>query len=329
MKSISKLVLKALTGALFLGALGSTAFADGASDYPSRPIRLIVPQSPGSVADIMARVLSKPLGESLNQAIVVENRPGASGAVGAQVVARAPADGYTILVGSISTNGGLLSAIDPALPYDDLRDFVPITQINDAPLLIITGVDSGITSLADLAKRAKAHPGDLTYASGGNSSGSRFVIELLRLDGHLNMLHVPYRAPAEAVRAVVAGETTLGAPALPGALALVNAGKLKALAVTGTERAQMFPDVPTTGEQGFPSAVLYNWTGLFAPAGTPDSVVQKLADATRLALRDEAVIQVIRESGANAIGQSPADFQKFVEAEVRKWHKAVRDTGIQ
>lgn len=316
-------------GMLALGALAGNAAASDTAAYPNKPIRLVVPQSPGSVADIMARVLSKPLGESLQQTVVVENRPGASGAVAAQAVARAAPDGYTILVGSISTNGGLLSAIDPALPYDDLKDFEPITQINDAPLILITSPDSGIGSLAALGTRARQQPGKLTYASGGNSSGSRFVVELLRLDGRLDMRHIPYRAPAEAVRAVVAGEATLGAPALPGAQALVNAGRLKALAVTSNQRSHLFPDVPTTVELGYPSAVLYNWTGLFAPAGTPRAVVDKLADATRAALRNEAVTKVIRDSGANVIGQPPAEFRKFIEAEVRKWHQAVADAALR
>jgi len=328
MNTSSRLLGRILASLLIFGVPASNALADNSAQYPNKPVRLVVPQSPGSVADIMARVLSKPLGEALGQTIVVENRPGASGALAAQAVARATPDGYTILVGSISTNGGLLSAIDKSLPYDDIKDFEPVTQINDAPLVLITAADSGIDSLAALVDRAKAQPGKLTFASGGNSSGSRFVVELLRQEAGLDMRHIPYKAPAEAVRAVVAGEATLGAPALPGAQALVNAGRLKALAVTGEQRSHLFPQLPTTVELGYPSAVLYNWTGLFAPAGTPQAVVEKLADATRQALKNEDVIRVIRESGANVIGQSPQEFRTFVEAEVRKWHKAVADTGI-
>ncbi|MBR8457093.1 tripartite tricarboxylate transporter substrate binding protein [Burkholderia dolosa] len=320
---------RALAFAAALSVLpAASSAADSASTFPSKPIRLIVSQSPGSVADIMARVLSKPLGKSLGQTIVVENRPGGSGAIAAQAVARAEADGYTVLVGSISTNGGLLSAIDKALPYDPLRDFAPITQINDAPLVLITSPDTQLATLGQVADKAKQQPGALTYASGGNASGSRFVVELLRLDGKLNMRHIPYRSPAEAVRAVVAKEATIGAPALPGAQALIAAGRLKALAVTGERRAPQLPDVPTTVELGFPSAVLYNWTGLFAPANTPPAIVEKLNAAARKALTDPEVIKVIEDSGASVVGQSSADFRKFVEAEVHKWHKAVQDTGI-
>lgn len=322
-------IAKYLTAATFaLGAMTGAAAASRVDDYPSKPVRLIVPQSPGSVADIMARVLSKPLGDLLGQNLVVENRPGASGAIAAQAVAQAAPDGYTLLVGSISTHG-LLSAIDKSLPYDPLGDFEPITQINDAPLVLITGPGTRLNSLADLADRARREPGKLTYGSAGYSSGSRFVVELLRLDGQLDMHHIPYRAPAEAVNAVVSGEVTIGAPSLPGAQALINEGRLRALAVTGKERSHLFPEVPTTVELGYPSAVLYNWTGLFVPAGTPQPIVEQLNQAARSALTDPEVVRVIRASGANVIGQSADDFRTFVESEVRKWQQAVTDTGIQ
>lgn len=305
-----------------------TTTAKAADSYPEKPITLVVPQSPGSVADIMARVLSKPLGERLHQTIVVENRPGASGAIGAQEVAKADPDGYTILVGSISTNGGLLSAIDKSLPYNQLTDFIPITQINDAPLMLITSPKTGIHDLKELSARAQAQPDELTYASAGNSSGSRFVVELLRQEGKLRMRHVPYRSPAEAVQAVVAGETTIGAPSLPSAQSLVANGQLTALAVTSKDRSPLFPDVPTTAELGFPSVVLYSWTGLFAPAGTPQYIIDQFSDASRKALTDPAVVKVINESGASPVGQSPELFRQFVESEVHKWEKAVADSDI-
>lgn len=304
----------------------STVKAEDA--WPKQPITLVVPQSPGSVADLMARVLSKPLGDLLHQTIVVDDRPGASGAIAAQEVARAQPDGYTILVGSVSTNGGLLSAIDKSLPYDQLNDFIPITQINDAPLILITSPKTGINNLNELVKEARVRPNELTYASAGNSSGSRFVVELLRQEGKLHMRHIPYRAPAEAVRAVVAGEATLGAPSLPSAQTLIANGQVIALAVTSKERSPLFPDVPTTTELGFPTAVFYNWTGLFAPAGTSQTIVDKFSDAARKALTDPAVVKIIKESGANPIGQPTQEFSSFVHSEVNKWEKAVTGSGI-
>lgn len=321
-------IKQAAMAALILPLSLFTIAANAAGPYPDKPITLVVPQSPGSVADIMARVLSKPLSALLQQTIVVENRPGASGAIGAQEVARAQPDGYTMLVGSISTNGGLLSAIDKSLPYDQLKDFIPITQINDAPLILITSPKTDIHNLKELVQRANAQPDALTYASAGNSSGSRFVVELLRKEGKLRMRHIPYRAPAEAVRAVVAGEATIGAPSLPSAQSLIANGQLTALAVTSNERSPLFPDVPTTAELGFPSAVLYNWTGLFAPAGTPQAIIDKFSNAARKALTDPAVVKIIKESGASPVGQSPEAFSQFVRSEVNKWEKAVSDSDI-
>lgn len=311
-----------------LVATAAGAVRAKAGDFPTKPIRLIVPQSPGSVADIMARVMSKPLSAILGQSVVVENRAGGSGSIAAQEVVRAPADGYTLLVGSVSTHG-LLSSIDKNLPYDPVQDFEPITQINDAPLVLIVNPSSGLNTLGELAERARANPGQLTFASGGNSSGSRFAVELLRLDGKLDMRHIPYRSPAEGVRAVVGGEATLGSPALPSAPALIKAGRLRALAITGESRAALLPDVPTAAEAGFPSVVFYNWTGLFAPAHTPRPIVDQLADASRQALKDPEVIKVIEEAGARPIGQEPAQFKVFVQTEVAKWRKTADAAGIQ
>lgn len=314
-----------------LALAGSTALAATApatAAYPDKPIRLIVPQSPGSVADIMARVLSEPLSKRLGQPIVVENKAGASGAIAAQSVARAPADGYTLLVGSVSTHG-LLSSLDPNLAYDPLKDFAPITQINDAPLVLVVNPASGIHSLKELAERARAQPGQLTYASAGNASGSRFAVELLRLNGKLDMLHVPYRSPAEAVRAVVANEATLGSPSLPSTPELIRAGRLRALAVTSESRAALLPDVPTASEAGFPSVVFYNWTGLFAPAQTPAPMVTRLYEAIREALHDPEVVKAIETSGARPIGQSPEAFTAFIRAEVDKWTRTARDADIK
>lgn len=320
--------LARLFARLTLAAVAALATGAHAAPYPEKPIRLIVPQSPGSVADIMARVLSEPLSKRLGQPIVVENKPGASGAIAAQSVARAPADGYTLLVGSVSTHG-LLSGLDPNLSYDALKDFVPITQINDAPLVLVVNPATGINSLKELAERARSQPGALTYASAGNASGSRFTVELLRLQGKLDMLHVPYRSPAEAVRAVVANEATLGSPSLPSTPELIRAGRLRALAVTSESRSPLLPDVPTTSEAGFSSVVFYNWTGLFAPAHTPAPVVAKLYDAIRQSLNEPDVVKAIETSGARPIGQSPEAFAAFVRGEVEKWTRTAREADIK
>ncbi|MHA7685777.1 Bug family tripartite tricarboxylate transporter substrate binding protein [Cupriavidus sp. PET2-C1] len=315
----------AIASALFGAAL--PAFANTSDIYPDKPIRLVVPQSPGSVADIMARVLSKPLSDRLGQSIVVENRAGGSGIIAAKLVANAAPDGYTLLVGSVSTHG-LISSIDKSHAYDAIKDFEPVSQINDAPLVLVVSPSSGLTSLKELAQRARAKPGSLTYATGGNASGSRFAVELLRLNGKLDMVHIPYRSPAEAVRAVVAGEATLGSPAIPSAPELIRAGRLRALAVTGESRSPLLPDVPTAAESGFPSVVFYNWTGIFAPANTPARIVAKLNEAVRLSLQNPDVIKAITESGARPVGQSPEQFKAFVKTEVSKWARTAHDANI-
>ena len=310
---------------LALGAGHGLAQAD--AGYPQKPILLIVPQSPGSVADIMARLVGKAVGERLGQPVVVENRAGASGIIGAQAVARAKPDGYTLLIGSVSTHG-LLSGTEKKLPYDPIKDFEPIAQINDSPLVLVVSPSSGIRTVGDLVTRAKAQPGALSYASAGNGSGSRFTIELLRLQGKLDMIHVPYRSPMEAVRAVVAGEATVASPSIPSAPDLIRAGRLHALAVTGAQRSALLPDVPTTAEAGYPSVVFTSWTGLFAPAHTPRPIVDKINQAVAQALKDPEVIKSIKEGGATPVIAKPDEFSRFVQAEVTKWTQAARDIGI-
>lgn len=302
------------------------AFA--ADPFPTKPILLIVPQSPGSVADIMARTIAKPLGDTLGQPIVVENRAGASGIIGAQNVARAKPDGYTLLIGSVSTHG-LLSGTEKNLSYDPIKDFEAISQINDSPLVLVVNPSSGINTLADFTARAKAKPGELTYASAGNGSGSRFTIELLRLQANkLDMIHVPYRSPMEAVRAVVANEATIASPSIPSAPELIRAGRLRALAVTGTTRSNLLPDVPTTAEAGYPGVLFTSWTGLFAPAGTPKAIVDKINQAVNQALTRPEVVKSIVDSGASPVSRSPDAFAAFVREEVTKWVKAAREANI-
>lgn len=315
--------LALMASALVLG--NGAALAEAA--YPQRSIVVIVPQSPGSVADIMARAVSASLSTTLGQTVVVDNRAGASGIIGAQSAARAAPDGYTLFIGSVSTHG-LLSGTEKKLPYDPVKDFRGVSQINDSPLALVVHPDSGLKTLKQVVERARQQPGVLSYASAGNGSGSRFTVELLRVQEGLDMLHVPYRSPMEAVNAVVAGQATLASPSLPSVPELIKANRLTALAVTGKTRSPLLPDVPTTTEAGYPGVQFTSWTGLFAPAGTPDAVIQKLNKAVEIALKDPAVIDYIEKSGATPVRQSPAAFDKFVKSEVDKWVKAARDAGV-
>ncbi len=322
MKRITRFLL---AGIALAAALAAPAHA--AEAWPQKPILLIVPQSPGSVADIMARLIGKSVGEILGQPVVVENRAGASGIIGAQAVARAKPDGYTLLIGSVSTHG-LLSGTEKNLAYDPVKDFEGITQINDSPLVLVVNPASGIRTLAEFTARAKGKPGELSYASAGNGSGSRFTIELLRLQDRLDMIHVPYRSPMEAVRAVVANEATIASPSIPSAPDLIRAGRLRALAVTGTSRSPLLPDVPTTAEAGYPGVLFTSWTGLFAPAGTPRAIVDQINLAVQQSLAKPDVVKAIVDSGATPVRNTPEAFEAFVRNEVAKWKKAARDANI-
>lgn len=296
--------------------------------YPTRTVQIIVPQSPGSVADIMARVLSKSLTKELGQSVVVINRAGASGIIGAQAVAAAQPDGYTLLIGSVSTHG-LLSVTEKNLSYDPVEDFEPISQINDSPLALVVNASTDIKTVQDLVDKAKAEPGKLSYASAGNGSGSRFAIELLRLAAKIDMLHVPYRSPMEAVMAVAGGEATLASPSVPSIPALIKSGQIRALAVTSAQRAVLLPEVPTTAEAGFPSVVFTSWTGLFAPAGTPRPIIEKLNRSVGAALRDPSVVTAIESSGATPVHSTPEKFAQFVKSELEKWKKAGMEAGVE
>lgn len=321
--------LSALLAALAsLAAWASPVHSDTTTpSFPTHAIKLIVPQSPGSVADIIARAIGPRLSAQLGQTVVIENRAGASGIVGAQSVARSAPDGYTLLIGSVSTHG-LLSGIYPDLSYHPINDFKPIVHLNDSPLVFVTHPGSGLRSLMDVVTRARAEPGQLFYASAGNGSGSRFTAELLRLHENLDMVHVPYKSPMEAVTAVMAQQATIAVPSVPSTPQYIQAGKLVALAVTGKARSPLLPDVPTTAEQGYPDVDFTSWTGLFAPAGTPDKVVETLNRAANDALHDPEVIRIITNTGATPTGGTPQALGHFVQSEVDKWVKAAQDAQI-
>lgn len=317
--------LRLLAAAGLAALLPLSAMADDA--YPQKPVTLVVPQSPGSVTDIVARAITGPLSKALGQPVVVDNRNGASGIIGAERVARAKPDGYTLFVGSVSTHG-LNSGIFKTLPYDPLKDFAPITQITDSPLVIVVNPDSKIRTLNDLIQRAKAEPGKLTFASAGNGSGSRFTGELLKASAGIDLTHIPYRGPAEAVAAVVGGEATVAIPSAPSTPTFIKSGRLVPLAVTGATRTDLLPDVPTTAELGHPSVAFTSWTALFAPAGTPEPIIQQLYRVTRAVLAEPEVRKALADVGASPVGSTPDELRAFVEAQVATWTKAARDANI-
>jgi tripartite-type tricarboxylate transporter receptor subunit TctC len=299
-----------------------------AQGYPDRPIRMIVGFPPGGGVDMVARLMASGMTKVLNQSIVVENRSGAAGSIATEYVAKAPADGYTILMG----NTGSL-AINPSLypnsAYDTLRDFRPVALVSTSPLALVVHPGVPAHSLKDFIDMARREPGKVNFGTGGSGSIAHLTMELLMLQTGTRMLHVPYRGGTPAITDLVAGQLQMVVEGVPLVSPLVRAGKLRALAVTSSKRSQVLPDVPTAAESGFPDFVVTAWYGIVVPEGTPDAVVQRLNAAANQALADPDLRAKLAQQGSDAAGGAPADFGKFLEQEVGRWGDAVRKSGAK
>ena len=307
-------------------ALLSRAVA--AQTYPDRPVRIVVPFPAGAgVLDIMARLLAQHLGPALGQQIVIDNRPGAGGTVGADVVAKAPADGYTMLMGnpSLVVNPFLLAK----MPYQPMTDFVPLTLVNSAPLLLVVHPSVPANSVQELIALAKAKPGQLNYGSGGVGSTPFLATELFKSMAGIDVTHVPYRGGAPALADLVGGQLTFMIENMPGTLPMVKSGKLKALGVTTSHRAALAPDIPTIAEAGLPGYEVVGWNGLFVVKDTPLAATARLyADLAKI-LRSAEVKEQMAALGAEPGGNTPAEFAAFVRAESARWGKIIQDKGIK
>jgi len=303
--------------------------AGGAADaaYPERPITLIVPFAAGGPSDIIARILAVALSPRLGQSVVVDNRGGAAGNIGMAAAAHAAPDGYTLLLTStaIAVNPELFSN----LPYDPFRDFVPITELVNAPNVLVVRPDSGIGSVADLVAQAKADPEKFNYASPGAGTKSHLTGELLKLRSGIRMVHVPFRGAGPAAQAVLGGVTQIGSVALASVEQLIKDGQLRALAVTGAERWFSLPDVPTMIEQGFPGFVSDTFNALFAPAGTPPEIVALLVKESRAAMQRPETREAARKAGFEIVAGTPDELAARVAAEVPMVRDLVARTGIK
>ena len=319
--------LAALAGIAVLGPV--SAMAQPAGDYPNRPIKLIVPQAAGAGIDIHARLIAQKLGPILGQQVFVENRPGANAIIGVDAVAKAAPDGYTLIyapVSSITTNGFIYSK----LPYDSLRDFVPITQTTANPLGAIANPASGINSLKDLIDRAKADPGKLNYGSFGIGNLTHLMGVLLSIAADIKMTHVPYRGQTPMITDILSGQIPMGFSTTAGVADLVATNKLKFLAIFGDKRDEQFPDVPTPTELGYPSVVVVGWSGMLAPAGTSPQIVTKLHDAVARILTMPDVTELILKNGSKpAPSKTPEDFTRYIKAEMEKFHPVIKAAGLE
>ena len=314
--------IRLLAFALMLGT--SVAHADA---YPARTIRLVVPFPPGGFNDQLGRILAQKLHESWGQSVVVENRPGGGSQLGTQAVAKAPPDGYTLLVASFAF------AVNPALyaklPYDTARDFVPVILCAATPNLLVVGNDVAAKSVKDLVALAKAKPGELVYGSAGIGSSNHLSMELLKARAGIDLVHVPYKGSAPAVLDLVGGRVQAMFDNTPNVLPQVKAGKVRALAVTSPRRFALLPELPTVAEAGLKDFEVSVWFGVVAPARTPPAVVDRInAEVNRILLLPD-VQSIFRLQGVETIGGSPQQFGLHLQSQMTKWGALVRDAGIR
>ena len=302
-------------------------FATGQSTYPTKPVRLVVPFPAGGTTDIIARATAQKLSEAWGQQVIVDNRPGAGGNVGSELVAKSAPDGYTLLMGTVGTH-----AINPSLyakmPYDHVKDFAPVILVAGVPNVLVVNPELPVKSIPELIAYAKANPGKLNFASSGNGTSIHLSGELFKAMTGVQMTHVPYKGSAPALTDLVGGQVQLMFDNLPSSLAFIKAGKLRALAVTSTARAAALPDVPTVADfvPGFEAS---SWFGILAPAGTPPAIIAKInGEVTKWLATPEAKDKLTAQ-GANAAGGSPQDFAKHIQAETAKWAKVVKDSGAK
>ncbi|MEI8402847.1 MAG: tripartite tricarboxylate transporter substrate binding protein [Alcaligenaceae bacterium] len=319
-------VLAAFRTGLAALLLFSATFAQ-AQTWPARSLRLVIPFAPGGGTDILARVIAPKLSEVLGQQVVVENKPGASSIIGSQIVAQAAPDGYTLMMvdSSIYVNPGLRTE----LPYNTMKDFTPIVHMAVAPVILVVHPSVPAQTLAELIAVGKAKPESLLYGSGGNGSSPHMAGELFNIASGVPITHVPYKGTGEALSAVLAGQVPLTYSGISSVRQAVEAGRLRALALTGAQRNGALPNVPTFAESGLPTVDCSSHWGLLGPAGMPPEVVAKLNAAVNQVLVDPAIKERITALGYDVAGGAPAAYTKLLETEIEKWRKVIKTAGIK
>jgi tripartite-type tricarboxylate transporter receptor subunit TctC len=315
-------------GALTLACAGAWSQA---TPYPSRPIRLIVGYPAGGASDVAARIVGQKLSERMGQPVVVENRPGSAGNIGADAVAKAAPDGYTLLLGTISLS--VNPSLYPKMPYDPVKDLSAVSMISSTPFLLVVNPHTPYQSTRDLLDAARGKgstkPGDINYATAGNGSGSHLFTELLASTANIKLTHIPYKGAAPAMNDVLGNQVGLTFDNIITTLPLVKAGKLRALAVSTRQRSKVAPDIPTLDEGGVSGFDATAWFGLFAPAGTPPGIVNRLAQEVAEAVKDPVVNEKLLQLGAEPMSSTPTAFSAFFKGEVAKWARVVRASRIQ
>jgi tripartite-type tricarboxylate transporter receptor subunit TctC len=318
-----------LTAALVgvLAGAGLVPAAD-AQAYPTRPIRLVVPFPPGGSLDVVARALGQKLSEAWGQPVLIDNRPGAGGNIGADLVAKSAPDGYTILEGALSTHAVNVS-LYARMPYDPIKDFAPITLVAITPNVLVLNAAFPVNSVPELIAYAKAHPGALAFGSGSNGSAGHLAGELFKTEAGVDMVHVPYKGGAPALQALLAGDTQLMFDNLANSTPQLKAGRLKALAVTTAKRSPLAPDLPTLSETGLPGFDIYTWWGFMAPAGTRPDIIAKWNAEVRRILATPEMRAFFAQQGAEPAPTTPEQFAALIKSEIPKYAKIVRESGAK
>jgi tripartite-type tricarboxylate transporter receptor subunit TctC len=309
-----------------IGVLAS--WSAGAQEFPSKPIKLVVPFPPGGPNDIIARVVGQRMSEILRQSVVIDNRAGAGGVIGTDVVAKAEPDGYTIAI----TSAGALAisaSLQEKTPYDPVKDLKPITLVAKVPEMLVVATSVSANSMQELIALAKAKPGQLNFASSGPGSMPHLAGELFKLTAKIDIVHVPYRGAAPAVNDLLSQQVQMVFLDLPVLLPQVAAGKLRPIAIGSKERVPALKDVPTTAELGLPQVEAENWYGMVAPAATPPAIIARLHDAAVEAMRDPSVKEKLASQGALLVGGTPEEFAAYIRSEIDKWGAVVKAAGIK
>lgn len=324
-------------GRLFAIAAAATSLFTGtasAQGYPAKPVTMVVPFAAGGTTDILARAVSHELSKALGQQFIVDNRPGAGGNIGAQLVSRAAPDGYTLLMGTVGTHG-INQSLYPKLPYDPVKDFVPVTVVAAVPNVVVLNAafaeKNKINDITSFVNYARANPGKLNMASAGNGTSIHLAGELFKTQSKTFMVHIPYRGSAPAIADLIGGQADVMFDNLPSAMPHIKAGKLRALAVTAAKRSPSLPDVPTIAETGGDLAKYEasSWFGVLAPAGTPKEIVTRLQQEISKALATPAIKEKLLAQGAEPIGNTTEQFAAFIQSETAKWAKVVKDSGAK
>ena len=327
MKTVRSVVL-VIASVLAAPAGAANAQTSGTMNYPTRPIRMILPQSPGGPTDMIGRLVAQKLGDNLGQTVVPDNRGGAAGNVGCELAAKAAPDGYTLLLGPpgcLTVNPSLYDK----LPFDPLRDFQPVTQLTSGPQMLVVHPSVSATSVKEFVALVKSKPGAFNFASGGAGTPNHLASELFKNAAGLQMVHVPYKGTGPALTAVVGGQVQMMMASLPPALPQVKAGKLRGLAVTSAQRSKVAPELPTVAESGFPGFEMVTWHSILVPAKTPRPIVMKLHAELVKTLAQPDVKERFASQGLDTVGSTPEQFREHMKRETENFAKIIKAAGIK